>query len=396
MFEEKQLIATFEATFDPLFAYIKRRVADEGVTTKLVIEVYQRFFDIPFAEEGKDLLTLYNLAFNVLKESHAIVFGPGFWAELSLLEGEILRLRYFENLNSVEIGFVIGESAGKVDALLYATLVKAQRLSGQKDINEYLKEEKNRQYAEVPAEIRYEIGKELFDREYNAARDFVLPQKEVPQEMGMKDFFTKPMTENEKEQFGVPDYWVPEDKDSALPKENPLGYGMDLLKTFMKKEDKQEEEFKPVYDVPQELSNVETVETIDELIDGQPDLSRIQKNILKYRSWISPLLALLVVVAFVWFFPMKNEVDKFAESYVVSYEEEISFDERKELVTQVLRDLVATRNIADIKVEKLTEKNFQVVFNLKDSDKQSELFVFYRLDDGRWAARKYQAIMSAT
>lgn len=386
------MIAIFESTFSPLFAYIKRRVGDEGVAAKLIVEVYQRFFDIPFLEEGKESLTLYNLAFNVLKEKHAIVFGGGLWTDLGLIEGEILRLRYFENLNSVEIAFVIGESVGKVDALLYATLVKAQRLLKHGDINEYLKTEKKRQEAIVSDRLKYEIGEELFDKEYNIGRDFVLPVQgyEKPK---VKDFFTKPMTDTEKKEFGVPaaeanlpveEYWVPEDKESALPKENPLGYGMDLLKTFMRNDTKDEHEFaQPSYDLPVEETGAPEGEATYQL-----------PKLWKLKAWLSPLIALTIILGFIWFYPFKDEVKKFTESYNVSYTDNISFDERRDLIKDVLTDLVASRNVADIKIEKLTEKNFQVLLGLKESDKKEELFVFYRLDDGRWAARKYQAIMA--
>lgn len=392
-------MTVFESTFEALFAYIVRRVADQSVAEKMLVETYQRFSDVPFLEQGKELLTLYNLAFDLLKERRAIVFGGDLWTDLSLVEGEILRLRYFENLNSVEIGFVIGESAGKVDAMLYATLVKAQRLVKNKDINEHLKELKVSQNTLAPEGVKYKCGQILFDNYYNAERDFVLPEEEKPQTAKaatdhMKDFLAKPMTESEKTQFGIPteEYWVPEAKESALPEENQMGYGMDLLKTFMKKDDEKLTEvpdFQPFYDVPAVKNDDEPAAGFDESITEK------QWKVWNHRSWLAPICAALIVVAVLWFTPIPKvtDVDKFGQNYAITYSDNISFEEKSALIEKVLLNLVNSRDTASLEITKLTEKNFQVRFNLKEgTDKAAEIFVFYKMDDGRWAPRKYEAI----
>lgn len=417
MHEEKQIMSVFESTFEALFAYILRRVADHSVAEKMLVETYQRFLDMPILEHGKELLTLYNLAFGVLKEKHAIVFGGDLWTDLALVEAEILRLRYFENLNSVEIGFVIGESAGKVDAMLYATLVKAQRLVKNQDINEHLQQLKQEQIVIVPEGTKYKCGQELFNDYYNAERDFVLPESEEEQVVEVaadktKDFLAKPMSEEEKAQFGIPtaipteEYWVPEEKESALPKENQMGYGMDLLKTFMKKggeEDIQPNEdhlpepaFKPFYDIPESQAALEENVSNDvSYEESNEEVGAKEWRLWRHRSWLAPICAALIVVAFLWLTPVPviTDVDKFSQNYTVTYSDNITFEEKSDLVEKVLQTLAGNRDIASLEITKLTEKNFQIRFNLKEgADKVAEEFVFYKMDDGRWAPRKYQAI----
>ena len=441
-------IDVFEATFADLYKYVYRRTEDKEFIADILKEIYISLSDLNELDKDKALLVAYQLAYSLLSKRNLISTPEDFWSSLSPRETETLRLRFLEELSTFEIAFVLQEQAGKLDAFLYATLMKLQDIFSPiskkqfvgayfSDVHTYFKKMKEKEEIEPPQDLKLELGRDLFEKEYNTGRDYRLPEREdapladenvgVKERSEVKDFFNKPMEDKEKVQFSTPpktslvneapdfikraaevedrhpewalreeEAWVPENKPTALPKENPEGYGMDLLKTFSKQEaDDMPVNEREFPDPLAEKTNPEIGASESEY--GVPDELRELEQEAGFfqtlrKSVLSPIIALIIVVSGTLFWPFESDTEKFLQEYNVYYGEGFSFEQRKDLVDNVLNELIASRDVKDIYVDRLTEKNVQVTFHLRDAQKDGEIFVFYKMDDGRWAARKYYAV----